>query len=599
VTELARQLARIAPYLRPYRWRFLAAASLVVAIGAAEVGKPWPLKVVIDNVLGGKPLPVVDYPGSLAASTLLVLAVAGLVLLYVVLGALSVASNSLTIDVGQRMVNDFRSDLYQHLQRLSLRFHSQSRSGDLMYRLTADTFAIQTLAMNGCFPMLSALVMLLAMVFVMARLDLQLTGVALAICPLLAASISRVGRRITRVATDAREKESQLYSAAQRAMSSIKVILAFTTEDEEHRSFIDVSRASLLANLNLYTVQTAYAMLVNVIGALGTAAVVWLGASHVLAGTLSVGELLVFTSYLASLYAPINTISSTFGLIHGATVGIGRVFEILETAPDVPDGTRELAREDVRGEVIFDSVSFSYVPGQPVLRDVSFTVAPGEMIAIVGPTGAGKTTLVSLLVRFYDPSSGAVRLDGQDLRQLRVRSLRQQVAMVLQPPLVFPTTLGENVAYGRRGATRREIEEAAAAAQLGPLLDKLPAGLDTPIGERGATLSEGECQRLTIARALLRDAPILILDEPTSALDAETEALLMGSVERLMQGRTSFVIAHRLSTVRRASRIMVLRDGRIVELGSFAELMARRGYFARLHDTQFGTGSAERVRAAT
>ena len=592
-------IAKVGPYLRPYRWRFLASASLVVALSGAEILKPWPLKIVVDCVLGGKPLAWLGYPEHVGASALLLLAALGLVALYVLIGVLSVASNYLTIDVGQLMVNDFRSDLYQHLQRLSLRFHTQRGSGDLMYRLTADTFAIQTLAMNGFFPTVSALVMLVGMILVMARLDWQLTLVALAICPLLAAAIGQVGRRITRVATDAREKESRLYSVAQRAMSSIKVIQAFTGEEDEHRSFLDVSRASLDANLSLYTVQTAYSMAVNVIGAIGTAGVIWFGATHVMSGTLTVGDLLVFTAYLASLYAPINTISSTYGLIQGARVGIGRVFEILETAPDVPDGARTLVRADVRGEVAFENVSFSYQPEQPVLRELSFHVAPGETIAIVGPTGAGKSTLVSLLVRFYDPSSGRVLLDGQDLRTLAVRSLRRQVAMVLQPPLVFPTTLRENIAYGRRDASLDEIRAAARAAQLEPLLEKLPHGLDTEVGEKGATLSEGECQRLTIARAILRDAPILILDEPTSALDAETEALLMGSLEELMRKRTSFVIAHRLSTVRRASRIMVLREGRIVELGSFAELMARHGYFAKLHETQFGAAPGEAVRAAT
>ena len=592
-------IAKVGPYLRPYRWRFLASASLVVALSGAEILKPWPLKIVVDCVLGGKPLAWLGYPEHVGARTLLLLAALGLVALYVLIGVLSVASNYLTIDVGQLMVNDFRSDLYQHLQRLSLRFHTQRGSGDLMYRLTADTFAIQTLAMNGFFPTVSALVMLVGMILVMARLDWQLTLMALAICPLLAAAISQVGRRITRVATDAREKESRLYSVAQRAMSSIKVIQAFTSEEDEHRSFIDVSRASLDANLSLYTVQTAYSMAVNVIGAIGTAGVIWFGATHVMSGTLTIGDLLVFTTYLASLYAPINTISSTYGLIQGAKVGIGRVFEILETAPDVPDGARTLARADVRGEVAFENVSFSYQPEQPVLRELSFHVAPGETIAIVGPTGAGKSTLVSLLVRFYDPSSGRVLLDGQDLRTLTVRSLRRQVAMVLQPPLVFPTTVRENIAYGRRDASLDEIRAAARAAQLEPLLEKLPHGLDTAVGEKGATLSEGECQRLTIARAILRDAPILIFDEPTSALDAETEALLMGSLEELMRKRTTFVIAHRLSTVRRASRIMVLREGRIVELGSFAELMSRRGYFAKLHETQFGTAPGEAVRAAT
>jgi ATP-binding cassette subfamily B protein/subfamily B ATP-binding cassette protein MsbA len=599
VAEHSRQLRKIAPYVWPYRWRLGGAALLVFGISAAEVAKPWPLKVVIDNVLGGAPLPWLSYPARLDRADLLLLAVFALVGIYVLLGLLSVVSNYVTIDVGQRMVNDFRSDLYQHLQRLSLRFHVRRSAGDLMYRLSADTFAIQTLAMNGFFPTVSALVMLVGMLGVMLRLDWYLTSLALLVCPLLWVAIRSLSRGMVRVATTAREKESQLYTVTQRAVSSIKVIQAFTTEEEEHRSFLDVSRASLDANLRLYTVQTVYSMLVNVIGALGTAAVIWVGARHVMEGRLSIGDLLIFTTYLASLYAPINTISNTWGLVQGAKVGIGRVFEILETESDVPDGHRVLSRAEVRGRISFENVDFEYVAGQPVLRDVKFEVAAGETIAVVGPTGAGKTTLVSLIARFYDPARGRVLLDGTDLRTFELRSLRRQIAMVLQPPLVFPTTLRDNIAYGQRDATPGAIEAAARSAQLEGLIGKLPDGLDTTIGEKGATLSEGECQRLTIARALLREAPILILDEPTSALDAETEALLMSSLERLMKGRTSFVIAHRLSTVRRATRILVLRDGRVAELGTFAELIARRGDFASLYEKQFGVSPGMSMHAAT
>lgn len=588
MSELLGHLRRISPYLRPYRLRLAGAVGLVFLISLAEVAKPWPLKVVVDNVLGGKPLALADYPAAMSPGTLLAIAAAGLVFLYLLIGLLQVVSNYVTIDIGQRMVDDFRSELYQHLQRLSLRFHNVRSAGDLMYRLAADTFAIQTLTMNGFFPTISALAMLVGMLIVMARIDAYLTLIALLVCPLLAIVIRVMSARITRVATHARERESELYSAAERSMSAIKVIQAFTREEEEHKRFVGVSRASLSANLQLYTYQTGYSMLVNVVGAVGTAAVIWVGARSVLAGELTVGDLLIFSSYLASLYAPINSISNSYGLVQGAKVGVGRVYEILEMAPDVPDGPRKLQRSEVRGGFTIDHVTFGYAPGQTVLRDLSLEVAPGEMIALVGPTGAGKTTLVSLLARFYDPSEGRVLLDGTDLKTLNGRSLREQFAMVLQPSIVFPTTLRDNISYGRREATPQEIEAAAQAAQLGPLLARLPDGLDTHIGERGATLSEGERQRLTIARAILRDAPILILDEPTSALDAETESLLMRSLDELLGGRTSFVIAHRLSTIRSASRIVVLRDGGIAEVGTYDELVARGGYFARLHGTQFG-----------
>jgi ATP-binding cassette subfamily B protein/subfamily B ATP-binding cassette protein MsbA len=299
--------------------------------------------------------------------------------------------------------------------------------------------------MNGFFPTISALAMLVGMLVVMARVDLYLTMIALVICPLLALVIRVMSARITRVATDARERESELYTAAERSMSAIKVIQAFTREDEEHQRFIGFSRASLSANLQLYTYQTGYSMMVNVIAAVGTAVVIWVGAKSVLDGRLTIGDLLIFTSYLASLYAPINSISNSYGLVQGAKVGVARVYEILETAPDVPDGPRKLARDDVKGGFALENVTFGYVPGQPVLRDVSLRVEPGEMIALVGATGAGKSTLVSLLARFYDPDAGRVLLDGVDLKSYEVRSLRQQFAMVLQPPIVFPTTLHYNI----------------------------------------------------------------------------------------------------------------------------------------------------------
>ena len=582
-----RLLRKILRRLVPYWGAFSVAILQVLLIGVLELAKPWPLKVVVDNVLGAHPL---DWPGlrDLEPRALLAVACAALVGAYALLGLLSVTSNYATISVGQRLVNDFRSELYAHLQRLSLAFHSRRAVGDLLYRLTADTFAIQTLTMNGFFPLLTSIVLLVGMVVVMVRLDWTLTLIALAVVPLLFISITAMSRQITTLATDARVKESALWAVAQQTIGAIRVIQAFTTEEDEHRRFLSTSRESLAANLRLYTFQTVYSAFVSVLIAGGTAAVLWIGASHVLSGHLTVGEVLVFTSYLASLYAPINNLTQTVGLVQSARVGAERVFEILETAPDLTDGSRELRRSDVHGAITFDEVRFGYDPERTVLRGVSFHARAGELVAVVGATGAGKTTLVSLVPRFYDPTAGRVLLDGIDVREFRLKSLRQRVAMVLQPALVFPTTVRENIAYGRPEATAAQIREAAHLAQLDGFLQRLPAGLDTVVGEGGATLSAGEQLRITIARAILRDAPLLILDEPTSALDAETEALVMQGLERLMAGRTTFVIAHRLSTVRRADTILVLDDGRIVEQGSFTELVARGGHFARLHRTQFG-----------
>jgi ATP-binding cassette subfamily B protein/subfamily B ATP-binding cassette protein MsbA len=326
---------------------------------------------------------------------------------------------------------------------------------------------------------------------------------------------------------------------------------------------------------------------VNAVIAVGTALVVWLGARHVIEGVLSVGDLVVFTAYLASLYGPINTISQTLGMIEGGKAGLARVQEILTIERDLTDGRKTLARSEVRGEITFEDVAFSYTQDQPVLRRVDLRIAPGKTVAIVGPTGAGKSTLVSLVPRFYDPQQGRVLLDGVDIREFTLASLRQQVAMVLQPPLVFPISIAENIAYGRPEASQEEIERAARLARIHERIMRLPQGYDAVVSEQGSTLSEGERQRLTIARAILRDAPILILDEPTSSVDAETEALIMEGLEQLMTGRTTFIIAHRLSTVRKADVILVVRGGYVVEQGSFAELLRQGGHFAALYKTQF------------
>jgi ATP-binding cassette subfamily B protein/subfamily B ATP-binding cassette protein MsbA len=594
MVQTLRVIRKVLARLAPYRWPFVFAVLQVLAIGALELAKPWPLKLVVDSVLGGQ-APGLGLDG-LGAMALLAVACAALVAVYGLLGVLSVTSNYATIGLGQRMVNDFRSELYAHLQRLSLRFHARRDAGDLFYRLTSDTFAIQALTMNAFFPVLSSTVMLVGMLVVMLRLDWLLTVVALGVVPVLLLAIFAMSRRIVTLATDARIKESALWGMAQRTIHAIRVIQAFTTEEDEHRRFVSTSGASLAAYLRLYTVQTAYSAVVNVLIAVGTAAVLWVGATHVLQHELTVGQVLIFTTYLASLYAPINTLTQSYGLIQGARVGAERVFELLETAPDLPDGTRDLARAEVRGAVTFEDVEFRYEAGRPVLRGVSFHAPPGSLVALVGATGAGKTTLVSLLPRFYDASAGRVLLDGVDVREFRLRPLRRQVGMVLQPPLVFPSTLRENIAYGSPDATPEQIGRAASLAQLDEFLARLPDGLETVVGEGGATLSAGEQLRITIARALLRDAPLLILDEPTSALDVVTEARVMRGLEELTAGRTTFVIAHRLSTVRRADVILVLAEGRIAEQGSFAELMARGGLFASLYETQFGE---EAQRAAT
>lgn len=587
---------QVAAYLRPYRIAFLLAVLQVVVLSALEILKPWPLKIVIDYALPRTPAP---WPllRDLDPSTLLLAATVALIAIYGVLGAMGVWNNFTTISIGQGMVNDLRSRLYQHLQRLSLSFHSRAAIGDLIYRVTADTYAIQTLAMNGIFPILSATMLLIGMFAVMVQLDWFLTLVALGVCPLLIVAILLLNRRITELAQQARESESVVYQLVQRGMSAIKVVQAFSKEEEEHRAFVAQSTVSLRRSLSLYTLQTAYGAGSNLVLAFGTAAVLWVGAQHVWRQTLTIGDMIVFVSYLASLYSPINSIIQTYGTVQGAKAGMRRVTEVLNAEQTVPDGTQEFPTTP-RGHIEFKQVSFGYSPERETLHQIDLEARPGEVVAIVGPTGAGKSTLVSLIPRFYDVQSGQVLIDGVEVRQLTLAALRRQISMVLQPPMVFPLSIRDNIAYGRPSASDAEVERAAQLAQADAFIRRLPRGYDTVIGEQGATLSEGERQRITIARALLRDGPILILDEPTSSVDTATEAAIMEAIDQVMRGRTTFVIAHRLSTVRRAAQILVLQNGAIVERGTFEELLERQGAFATLYRTQFSPREQKRAAAS-
>ncbi len=585
---------KLLPYLWPYHWQFAWALLQVFLIAGFELLKPWPLQIVIDYVLGGKPVP--SLLAGWEPGKLLVLSCIGIVVVQIGSGGLTLMHNATTIGVGQRMVNDLRGALYGHLQRLSLAFHSRQKVGDLMYRVTADSFAVQTMIMNGLLPILSACVLLAGMMFILIPLDLTLTLLSLTIVPALFVLIALFNRKITTVAGEVRDTEGRVYSLVQWAISSVKVVQAFTREEDEYRRFMGASRASLDATLKLYNWQTFYSGVVNVVIAAGTAIVIYAGGRAVMTGTLSVGQLIIFISYLAQLYVPVNQITQSWGMIAGARIGAGRVFEILDTEADLRDGPRSFPPEGARGDIAWHGISFRYRQDMPVLREIDLKVRAGMKVAIVGPTGAGKSTLLSLLPRFFDPSTGTVTIDGVDVREYHLKSLRSQIAMVLQPPLIFPISVRDNIAYGRSEASLEEIEAAARMAHIHDLVAALPQGYDTVIGESGATFSEGEKQRLTIARAILRNAAILILDEPTSALDVSTEALVMDGIERLTAGRTTFIIAHRLSTVRSCDLILVLQDGVIAEQGAYGELIRRGGIFADYYSkTQFSAEEAPRV----
>ncbi len=548
---------------------------------AAEVLKPWPLKVVIDNVLRGEPL--AGRLGAMSRGELLAAACLAMVAIYVFLAAVNVANGYLTVSIGQRMVNDLRGELFGHLQRLSLSFHRRREIGDLMTRVAYDAFSIQSIALHGFFPAASAMVLLAAMFAVMVRMDAMLTVVSLAVVPFLFILIALVNRKLHRMADTQLSKESRVYTIAHGALAAIHVVQAFTGEAQSHREFVESSRQSLGENLRLVTAQSAYSGVVNVVIALGTAAVVYLGARHAMSGALTIGDLVVFTAYLASLYAPLNEIFQTYGQVRTSQASLRRCFELLAIDPEIGDrpGARALGR--ARGAIEFDRVGFSYEPGRILLRGISFRADPGERIAIVGPSGAGKTTLTLLMARFYEPQEGAIRIDGIDIGNVTLQSLRRNIAMVMQPPLVLGGSLRLNIAYGDPAAADDRVERAADLARLGAVIAAMPRGLEEPVGPGGRTLSEGEAQRVSIARALLKDAPILIMDEPTSALDVETEAAVLAAVEEAMRGLTTLVIAHRLSTIRNADRILVLREGVIEESGTFGELRARDGFFNHLY----------------
>ena len=582
---------RITDLLLPH-WPSLTLAFIaVIGESITDLLEPWPLKVVFDYVFGSKRMPgwlasIVGFVGDdkFAILNFAVLAV----ILIAIFGALSsYFEKYLTTTVGQWVMHDLRRVLYSHIQKLSLAYHDQKRTGDLISRVTSDIDAVQSLISNVLLGMLVNALTLVGMLIVMFFLNWQFTLIAMIVAPGLFLVVYRYTHRIKQASRAVRRQEGEVVSVLEEVLTSIRVVKAFAREDYEQERFEKQSLESVERALKARGLKAKLAPLVEVIVACGTCLVLWWGARLVMTGALTSGELLVFLLYLGKMYKPMRELSKMTDTISKASVGWERIREVLENETQVRDlpGAKRAPR--FQGNIEFDHVKFSYDGGAPVLADLSLKIQPGQLAALVGPTGAGKTTIVSLLPRFYDVTSGEIRIDGADIRRYKIKSMREQISFVLQETMLFRAPVWQNIAYGKPDATREEIIRAAQLANAEEFIERMPEGYDTMVGERGVTLSGGQRQRITIARAIIRDAPILVLDEPSAGLDAESEKLVFDALENLMKGRTSIVIAHRLATVSRADVIFVIDRGQVVEQGTHAELLAQGGLYSRLYELQF------------
>src|SRR5712692_871267 len=579
------------PYLKPYWLRILVAYTSLIGMVLMAVLEPWPLKLIFDHILWNKPLPdrIAFLTGVFGADRLALTTLFCFALLFIVLlnSVFSYAHRYLLSMTGQAVTNDIRLGIFDHLQSLSLASLVSRRTGDLVFRLTSDITSLRALLVSHLQTLGTDLLGIISTLAVMLWMDWRLTLLALAIAPPLYGISRYFSSRIEDATRRKQSKESEVASIVQETITSIAVVQAFTQEKREKKRLTKESGESLEAALETTRFSRAFSQFVKVLRTCGTALVVWYGVLRVLAGRLTPGDIIVFVAYLNNLYGPIESMSDFTADFMESLVSGERLLELVEADAVIRDAPDAVEAPPLRGQVSFQNVTFGYQPGQPVLRDLSFTAEAGQMIALVGFSGVGKSTALKLLLRFFDPWEGQIFIDGQDMRRFKVNSLRKQIGVVPQDAILFRRTIRENIGYGRPDATFDQIVAAAEAAQAHDFIMKLPVRYQTLLDERGGNLSGGQKQRITLARAFLRNAPILILDEPVAGLDSITEEQLTETLSLLMRGKTTFVIAHRLSTILRADQILLIEEGRITERGTHGELLEKSELYRRLYGLQY------------
>ena len=591
--------------LKPYRSSLVIILAAMLLQTAMSVAAPWPLKVILDNVVGERKLPpwLDDFLRRFMASggKMQIAAAAAIATILIALlgAAASYLANYYTTSVGQWVANDLRLRTYHHLQQLSLNYYNTHEMGTLLSTITADVQTIQNFASSSTLGILVDMFTIVAMLVIMFWLNWDFTMIAVGVTPFMLLMVSRFKKAVKKATREVRKQQSNVVAVVQQGLESMRVVKAFGRQDLEQEELSDVSKATVEAALKARRVKALLSPIVTVTVSLCTAFVLWRSSSLILKGTMTAGALTVFLSYLTKFFKPVQDLATMTNTIAQTAVGVERVRAILEANDVIEERGDAREPQPLKGEIKFENVAFAYNKDAPVLTDVNFQIQAGQMVGVVGPTGGGKSTIVSLIPRFYDPSAGKVSIDGVDIRDYKLHGLRNQIAYVLQETVLFRGTVAENIAYGRGSATRDEIVKAAKLANADEFIAKMPQGYDTMVGDRGDTLSGGQRQRIGIARALIRNNPILILDEPTAALDTESEQLVMEALERLMKGRTVITIAHRLSTIRNSDKIVVLKGGVVAEEGTHDELMAKSGVYAELYHIQFDKPPAEAAAAAT